>query len=129
MLTLTRKIGESIRIGDEISIVVKEVKGRQVRIGIIAPRDVFVCREELYLKIQKANREAIQRPADNVEHDPLAALGSLFHQGKQYTPASPLAHRILSIEDVRPRPKEIPLPVDIKQTPQGQQSVEVDDES
>lgn len=130
MLTLTRKIGESIRIGDEISIVIKEVKGRQVRIGIIAPRDVYVCREELYLKIQRANREAIQRPTVNVENDPLAALGSLFHaQGKPYSPASPLAHRILSIEDVRHRPKESPLPVDLKKNPQGQQPVEVDDES
>ena len=58
MLTLTRKAGESIRIGDDICIVIKEIKGRQVRIGISAPKDVYVCREELFLKIQEANLAA-----------------------------------------------------------------------
>ncbi|MEE2644377.1 MAG: carbon storage regulator CsrA [Myxococcota bacterium] len=58
MLTLTRKVGESVRIGDDITVVVKEIKGRQIRLGIIAPRHVYVCREELYLKIQEANQEA-----------------------------------------------------------------------
>lgn len=48
MLTLTRKAGESIRIGDDIEIVVKEIRRNQVRIGIIAPRDVAIYREELY---------------------------------------------------------------------------------
>ncbi len=55
MLTLTRKIGESVCIGDDIKVVVKEIKGKQVRLGIIAPRDVYVCREELYDKIHQAN--------------------------------------------------------------------------
>ena len=55
MLTLTRKVGESVCIGDEIKVVVKEVKGKQVRLGIIAPREVYVCREELYERIHKAN--------------------------------------------------------------------------
>ena len=55
MLTLTRKIGESVCIGDDIKIVVKEVKGKQVRLGIIAPREVYVCREELYERIHRAN--------------------------------------------------------------------------
>ena len=55
MLTLTRKIGESVCIGDDIKIVVKEVKGKQVRLGIVAPREVYVCREELYDRIHKAN--------------------------------------------------------------------------
>lgn len=55
MLTLTRKIGESVCIGDDVKVVVKEIKGKQVRLGIVAPRDVYVCREELYLKIHQAN--------------------------------------------------------------------------
>jgi carbon storage regulator len=55
MLTLTRKIGESVCIGDDIRVVVKEVKGKQVRLGIVAPRDIYVCREELYRKIHQAN--------------------------------------------------------------------------
>ena len=58
MLTLTRRVGESVCIGDDIKIVIKEIKGKQVRIGIIAPPDVYVCREELYLKIQSANMMA-----------------------------------------------------------------------
>ncbi|MCA9562381.1 MAG: carbon storage regulator CsrA [Myxococcales bacterium] len=53
MLTLTRKVGESIRIGDEIQIVVKEIRRNHVRIGILAPREVKIYREEVYLNILK----------------------------------------------------------------------------
>ena len=56
MLTLTRKVGESIRIGDEIEIVVKEIRRNQVRIGIVAPREVPIYREEVY-ESMKAERE------------------------------------------------------------------------
>ena len=52
MLTLTRKVGESIRIGDDIEIVVKEIRRNQVRIGIVAPREVPIYREEVYDSIQ-----------------------------------------------------------------------------
>jgi carbon storage regulator len=48
MLTLTRKVGETIKIGDNIEIVVKEIRRNQVRIGIIAPREVPIYREEVY---------------------------------------------------------------------------------
>jgi len=51
MLTLTRKVGQKIRIGDEIEIVVREIRGRQVRLGISAPGELPVYREELYLQI------------------------------------------------------------------------------
>lgn len=57
MLTLTRKVGESIRIGDDIQIVVKEIRRNHVRIGILAPREVKIYREEVYLNIlSKAER-------------------------------------------------------------------------
>ena len=58
MLTLTRKSGEAIRIGDDIRIVVRDVRGRQVRIGIDAPADVPIHREEIYLRIRQENSQA-----------------------------------------------------------------------
>lgn len=58
MLILTRKLGESITIGDDIKVTVLGVFGRQVRIGIDAPSRVVVHREEIYVKIQQENRKA-----------------------------------------------------------------------
>ena len=58
MLILTRKSGESITIGDDVKITVVEVKGKQVRIGIDAPRRYMIHREEVYLSIQEENRRA-----------------------------------------------------------------------
>ena len=56
MLILTRKAGETIRIGEEVTITVLEVKGTQIRLGIAAPRDVTVDREEV-AKRKQAERE------------------------------------------------------------------------
>lgn len=56
MLTLTRKVGETIRIGDDIEIVVKEIRKNQVRIGIVAPREVKIYREEVYDNIVAERR-------------------------------------------------------------------------
>ena len=58
MLILTRKVGESITIGDQVKIYVIEVKGRQVRIGIEAPTETTVHRSEVYEKIIEENRLA-----------------------------------------------------------------------
>jgi carbon storage regulator len=58
MLILTRKLGESITIGDEVKVTVLGVFGRQVRLGVEAPPTVIVHREEVYLKIQDENRAA-----------------------------------------------------------------------
>lgn len=63
MLTLTRKVGESIRIGDDICIVIREISGKQVRVGIEAPSQVLVYREELYEKIKAENAMASQSKA------------------------------------------------------------------
>ena len=52
MLILTRRVGETLVIGDDVSITVLGVKGNQVRVGINAPKDVSVHREEIYERIQ-----------------------------------------------------------------------------
>jgi len=58
VLILTRKLGESITIGDDIKVSVLGIRGRQVRLGIEAPTKVVVHREEIYVKIQEENRKA-----------------------------------------------------------------------
>jgi carbon storage regulator len=52
MLILTRRVGEVIKIGEEISVTVLEVKGNQVRMGFTAPKDVAVHREEVFVRIK-----------------------------------------------------------------------------
>lgn len=66
MLILTRKIGESITIGDEVKITVLGIHGRQVRLGIIAPQKVVVHREEIYVRIQEENKKGDQSKKGNM---------------------------------------------------------------
>lgn len=60
MLILTRKLGESITIGDNIKVTVLGIYGKQVRLGIDAPQKVVVHREEVYVRIQQENRKAAE---------------------------------------------------------------------
>ncbi len=55
MLILTRRVGEAVMIGDDIKISVLGVKGNQIRLGVSAPREVAVHREEIYQRIQREN--------------------------------------------------------------------------
>lgn len=67
MLVLTRRVGESIVIGNDITVTVLEVRGDQVRIGIEAPQTVAVHREEVYAQVQQENRGAVAAAARTAE--------------------------------------------------------------
>lgn len=67
MLVLTRKVGESIKINDDITITIVQVRGKQIRLGIDAPRETKVHREEIYQAIKKHNIEAANTSIDSVK--------------------------------------------------------------
>ena len=71
MLILTRRVGETVMIGDEVTVTVLGVKGNHVRIGIKAPKDIPVHREEVYEAIQRDNKEQ-QAPALQAAQQPQA---------------------------------------------------------
>lgn len=64
MLVLTRKLGESIAIDDHIKIRVVQIKGKQVRLGIEAPKDTKIHREEVYAAIQDQNKESVNTSSE-----------------------------------------------------------------
>lgn len=66
MLVLTRKLGESIAIDDNIKIVVVQIKGKQVRLGIKAPKETKIHREEVYQAIHDQNVAAVQVNMDDI---------------------------------------------------------------
>ncbi len=66
MLILTRRVGESIHLGDDIEVTVLEMKGRQVRLGLDVPEGMPVYRDELYQKIQAENQQAVQADTDDI---------------------------------------------------------------
>lgn len=76
MLVLSRKINQSIMIGDDIRIVVVAVDRDQVKLGIEAPRDVSVHRSEIYEEIQRANQSAAAAPG-SLDGQPDAAPAKL----------------------------------------------------
>ena len=65
MLILTRRINETLNIGDDVQVTVLGIKGNQVRIGINAPRDVPVHREEIYQRIKREERMNAQNDGDS----------------------------------------------------------------
>ncbi|MCB9094865.1 MAG: carbon storage regulator CsrA [Halobacteriovoraceae bacterium] len=77
MLVLTRKLGESIAIDDHIKIVVVQIKGKQVRLGIKAPKETKIHREEVYQAIQDQNKKALDS-----SHQGLDALSQEFEEKK-----------------------------------------------
>lgn len=83
MLVLARKAGEAVAIGDEISVRVLEVKNGQVKLGVEAPGDVAVHREEIYRRILEANRRAAGEQFEDLES--LAASLAQRDGGKKGT--------------------------------------------
>lgn len=65
MLVLTRKLGESIVIDDHIKIRVEKIKGKQVRLGIEAPKDLKIHREEVYMAIQNQNEQSVKTSSES----------------------------------------------------------------
>ncbi len=77
MLVLTRKVNESIIIGDDIEITVVEIKGDHVKLGITAPRNITVHRKEVYLAIQRENIVAARSDVDK-----LSEIGKIMDDKK-----------------------------------------------
>jgi len=98
VLILTRKLGESITIGDDVRVSVLGIRGRQVRIGIEAPSNVVVHREEIYVKVQEENRKA----SGTLKGDILGVVKML--RGKMKSDSSKDKSRVVDYKD-RPRRK------------------------
>jgi carbon storage regulator len=62
MLILTRRVGETLNIGDDVTVTVLSIKRNQVRIGVAAPKEIPVHREEIYERIKKEKEAGIARP-------------------------------------------------------------------
>ncbi|MDI1301013.1 MAG: carbon storage regulator CsrA [bacterium] len=65
MLILTRRVGETLMVGDEVTVTVLGVKGNQVRIGVNAPKEVAVHREEIYQRIQREKQGDAQEELED----------------------------------------------------------------
>ncbi len=84
MLVLTRKLGESIRIGDTIIVKIVDLDGRHVKLGIEAPKSIAVNREEIYERIQRENRAASTLKEGSVQN-----IVSALRQSSQEPPGPP----------------------------------------
>jgi carbon storage regulator len=76
MLILTRRVGETVMIGDDITVTVLGVKGNQVRVGVNAPRNVAVHREEIFERIKREGAGEEPAADDGDEPGPAAAVGA-----------------------------------------------------
>lgn len=77
MLILTRKLGERITIGNDITITLLEIKGSQIKLGIEAPQNISIHRQEIYERIRKENLSSSAATTSD-----LSAAMSLFHNNK-----------------------------------------------
>ena len=105
MLVLTRKVGSSIIINGQIKVQVVQVKGRQVRLGIVAPKEAKVHREEIFNEIQQGTIRPSQlqnRPAYQRDIQPVARAESRNIQQRNIQHRN-IQHRDIQHRDIQPR--------------------------
>jgi carbon storage regulator len=93
VLILTRRVGESIVVGDDVTVTVFEVRGDAVRIGIDAPRSVQVHRQEVYEELRRSNEQAVSPSEDAIEslRGSLGSGSSIATDGEPAEDANPAA--------------------------------------
>jgi len=91
MLTLSRKSGETIRIGEDIFITIKRIEPDLVKIGIQAPADVKIYREEIYLKMKSLNLQASSQSSGRTKRKSLIKLLEGLHNSNNEDPTGPSA--------------------------------------
>jgi len=77
MLVLTRRLGESINVGDNIKITIVDIDGKQVKVGINAPKEIAIFREEVYQRIKEENIKAAKTSSEDVKR-----VARDFREGK-----------------------------------------------
>ncbi|TFI47266.1 carbon storage regulator CsrA [Diaphorobacter sp. DS2] len=82
MLVLTRRSNESIMVNDDIEISILSIDGDQVKLGIKAPREVEIHRKEIYLQIQKENKEALNLPGEIIKPSAKKITKKIFYPVK-----------------------------------------------
>jgi carbon storage regulator len=91
MLILTRKPGESLYIGDNVKVTIVEIKGNQIRVGIEAPSDLRIYREEIYLQILDENKKAAEGVGLDSSLDQLSGGWKGISKGGEAQPGKPAA--------------------------------------